>query len=261
MRPPISWSYRNCELFHGRFIATLNEKGPFDLIFTSPPYNIGSKCPAILGERKNGGKDTKSFGSIRDYPDSLPEDEYQQSQKGFLVWSARHLTDNGVLVYNHKIRRKNGSMVFPHEWFPPDNVLHKIDFIVWNRKSTHNHCPGFCYDTCEFLYVFCKPGAKYCFNNIGGIGARSVWDDIFKASKKESNGHNAPFPGKLADRVLSIWSKEGDLVCDPYSGSGTTMKSAYRLGRNFIGSEKELKYFHNSVQSFQDMIDSRRISE
>lgn len=49
--------------------------------------------------------------------------------------------------------------------------------------------------------------------------------------------HPAPFPEQLAkDHVLS-WSKEGDVVYDPFMGSGTTAKAAKDLGRNFIGSE------------------------
>jgi DNA polymerase-1 len=53
------------------------------LIVTSPPYNIGSKAPRCDGMRKYGKYDRKSFGAIRDYPDDMPEPDYQDSQEGF----------------------------------------------------------------------------------------------------------------------------------------------------------------------------------
>jgi site-specific DNA-methyltransferase (adenine-specific) len=54
--------------------------------------------------------------------------------------------------------------------------------------------------------------------------------------------HPAPFPEQLAlDHILS-WSSEGDIVYDPFMGSGTTAKAAIELGRNFIGSELSENY-------------------
>src|SRR6516162_8155214 len=73
-----------------------------DLIFTSPPYNIGSKAPRQDGFRRSGKFDPKSYGAIHDYPDDLPESIYQQQQIDFFHWAASHITINGTLVYNHK---------------------------------------------------------------------------------------------------------------------------------------------------------------
>ncbi|GAG49666.1 unnamed protein product, partial [marine sediment metagenome] len=113
-----------------------------DLIFTSPPYNIGSKQSRKDGRRKYGEYDPKSYGAITDYPDSLPENEYQDQQEAFFLWVADHLTENGTLVYNHKPRRRNGSMIHPAAWFlRPEvtKVLTLMEEVVWDRGSTHNH--------------------------------------------------------------------------------------------------------------------------
>jgi DNA modification methylase len=67
----------------------------------------------------------------------------------------------------------------------------------------------------------------------------NVWPLI-----KESNGnpHPAPFPEALArDHILS-WSNEGDVVLDPFNGSGTTTKMARELGRQYIGIEVNPDY-------------------
>lgn len=71
--------------------------------------------------------------------------------------------------------------------------------------------------------------------------------DTAKASRRgEYGGHPAPFPEKLvADHILS-WSNEGDLVLDPFMGSGTTAKVAQILGRKYIGFEISKEYCDNA---------------
>ena len=57
-----------------------------------------------------------------------------------------------------------------------------------------------------------------------------------------ANGHDAIFPEKLARDHIHSWSNEGDLIYDPFMGSGTTAKMAHLLKRNWIGSEISEKY-------------------
>ena len=54
--------------------------------------------------------------------------------------------------------------------------------------------------------------------------------------------HNAPFPEKLANDHIISWSNEGDIVYDPFMGSGTTAKIAVKNKRNYIGSEISAEY-------------------
>jgi modification methylase len=209
-----------------------------DLIFCSPPYNIGSRQPASTGRRKHGLYDPKSYRAIRDYPDSLPEHEYQDSQEQFLLWAADHLTLNGTLVYNHKPRR-NGRMIHPAEWFCRSTVRARLclmEEVIWNRGSTHNHCKKMFYPTTERLYVFRRADSGYRLTNTQGLS------DIWTILPARRNGHNAPFPSTLAERVIETFSAKGDVICDPYTGSGTTALAAMKLGRRFEGSEILEKY-------------------
>jgi len=208
-----------------------------DLIFTSPPYNIGSKSPRNDGVRRLGKYDPKSYGAIRDYPDDLPEDEYQEQQVEFLIWAAAHLKQNGVLVYNHKPRR-NGRMIVPAEWFLRPTVRERLvlmEEIIWDRDSTHNHCPQMMWNVSERLYVFRRPEGRYLLNN-------RKYSDVWRIKRASANGHNAPFPLELAERVVGEFSRRGGLVCDPYLGSGTTAIAAQNLGRRFEGAEILEKY-------------------
>lgn len=68
----------------------------------------------------------------------------------------------------------------------------------------------------------------------------SVWD-IPPASAKRI-GHPAPFPVELAKRVINLYSHVGDVVLDPFMGSGTTAVAALELGRRFVGYEVHQPY-------------------
>ena len=145
------------EIRLGAYQATLRDQAKsIDLIFTSPPYNIGSKSPRIDGRRKSGGYDPKSYGAITGYADNLSEDEYQAQQVAFLFWCAKALKDDGTLVYNHKPRRKNGVMIHPMQWLLQCPELTLMEEIVWDRGSTHNHANRLFWPTTERLYVFRK---------------------------------------------------------------------------------------------------------
>lgn len=69
---------------------------------------------------------------------------------------------------------------------------------------------------------------------------RPVWSDIKGASTR--NGHPAPYPVDLAERLIRMFSFAGDTVADPFGGSGSTTVAAIRAGRNSISTEIELEY-------------------
>lgn len=69
---------------------------------------------------------------------------------------------------------------------------------------------------------------------------RPVWSDIRGASLQQ--GHPAPFPAELAERLIRMFSFAGDIVFDPFAGSGSTAVAAIRSGRNSISVEIEEEY-------------------
>ena len=67
------------------------------------------------------------------------------------------------------------------------------------------------------------------------------------------------FPESLVyDHIIS-WSNKGDLVLDPFSGSGTTCKVAYELERNYIGIEKVKEYYEDSVERLKRVKMKRKL--
>lgn len=83
-----------------------------------------------------------------------------------------------------------------------------------------------------------------------------VWE--FKAESKKRIGHPAPFPKELPRRCIQLFSYEGDVVCDPFSGSGTTMIESCVSNRKFIGIEIDPGYIELSKKRFFSEISKER---
>lgn len=95
-----------------------------------------------------------------------------------------------------------------------------------------------------------KDGNLKQTNNIKPVPEFSLRNNIWKYSVgfNDKTGHPAVFPEKLAEDHILSWSNEGDIILDPFSGSGTTGKMAMLNKRYFIGIEKNKEYFDKSIE-------------
>ena len=84
------------------------------------------------------------------------------------------------------------------------------------------------------------------------INSRSVWNDLSSVRKRKHLNHGATYPEKLCDRVISMYSKEKDIVLDPFLGTGTTVISAIKNGRYGIGIELSSEYFNIASAEIQN---------
>ena len=99
-----------------------------------------------------------------------------------------------------------------------------------------------------------KPTPEYSLRN-------NIWR--YTVSFNDKTGHPAVFPERLAQDHILSWSKEGDLVLDPFMGSGTTAKMAKLNKRNYIGFEKNTKYYEESlvrVAKYDDVLNDNVIT-
>lgn len=83
-----------------------------------------------------------------------------------------------------------------------------------------------------------------------------VW--TFNGESKKRIGHPAPFPRELPKRCIKLFSFVGDTVCDPFSGSGTTMIEAAMNGRRFVGAELDAQYCELSKKRFLETMEKER---
>ena len=203
--------------------------GFVDMVVTSPPYNKRASKKRI-GKTHAWKKHNIDYG---DYKDDMPEEEYQEWQKKVLRECLRVLKINGSIFYNHKPRIVNHKIIFPHEWLG-EFIIRQM--IIWNKLSSP------VIDTIRFMplveYIFwITKERKTPKFNPEAFHYKEVWEIPAKPSE-----HPAPFPEKIAERCIKATSDVGDLVLDPFIGSGTTAAVAKRLGRNYLGIELNPEY-------------------
>lgn len=78
---------------------------------------------------------------------------------------------------------------------------------------------------------------------------RSIWSDLRGASTRD--GHPAPYPVELAERLIKLFSFAGDTILDPFAGTGSTSQAAIMSGRNSIANEIEFAYVEIARQRIQ----------
>ena len=146
------------------------------------------------------------------------------------------LKDDGFMFYNHKNRIVKGSVITPFEWIK-ETKFNVSQVVVMNLKSTANVDKRRFFPVHELIFVLTKePGIK--LNNIECL--TDVWE-LKKVPRKVSE-HPATFHEESPRRCIISSTNEGDVVLDPFMGSGTTAYSAIKENRNYIGFELSEEY-------------------
>lgn len=234
-----------------------------DLVVTSPPYD-----------------NMRSYGGVID---QWNEDKFKAIAKEL----ARTLKDGGVIVWIVADQTINGSesgSSFKQALFFKEIGLNIHDTMIWRKVNPMPNNQGKRYfNSFEYMFVFSK-GTPKTFNPIMEkcklVGTKvkaghthldikekrkmnrdfivkeerykyNVWDIAVSANKTI---HTAAFPLKLAEDHVSTWSNKGDLVFDPFLGSGTTVVAAIELERNFIGCELNKDYYNESIKRIENKI-------
>lgn len=86
---------------------------------------------------------------------------------------------------------------------------------------------------------------------------KSVW--TFSAVSAKKIGHPAPFPEELPRRLIKLYSFKGDVILDPFVGSGTTCISALKNERHYIGYDTNRKYVDLSVKKIAQIIEQGKL--
>lgn len=155
----------------------------------------------------------------------------------------------------------------PLEKYAYDAGLYLYDHRVWvkdpawaNSKWTTNSLKAV--QEFEELYIFWKPGqqiidrSKLRADEWKEWGSRGIW---FIESVRANDDHEAKFPLKLAERIIRLYSEEGDTVLDPFIGSGTTAVAAIKHNRSYIGFEKEEHYVRLARQNVERALAQPRL--
>jgi site-specific DNA-methyltransferase (adenine-specific) len=216
------------------------------LIFADPPYNLQLKNELYRpNQTKVDGVDDKwdKFSSFA---------EYDKFTKQWIKECRRLLSDDGtiwIIGSYHNIFRVGNIMLDLGYWILND--------VQWYKTNPMPNFRGVRFTNATETLIWAKKSEnqkKYTFNhNVmkqlnGGKQMTSVWriplctgNERIK-NEQGKKAHSTQKPEELLKRVILSSTKEGDLILDPFLGSGTTCAVARKLNRKSIGIEKEKKY-------------------
>lgn len=86
---------------------------------------------------------------------------------------------------------------------------------------------------------------------------KSIW--TMNAESARRIGHPAPFPEELPNRLIQLYSFKGDIILDPFMGSGTTAVSATKSGRNFVGYDISQEYINIAEKRISPFLNQTKI--
>jgi DNA modification methylase len=217
------------------------------LTVTSPPYNVDLGTPAsgTTGGGRTFGRWAQRINSVR-YDDDQPESEYQAALAEMAAAVAASSLDGGAFFLNHKCRWVDGNLVTPtdivrswSEWTPQQE-------IIWARAGAPIPGNTRFRVTDERILWLSRGKPRFFDNRCEGEG--TVWKMLASGNSSVKVDHPAPFPPELPWRAILSTTERGDLVLDPYAGSGTTLRAAMRLGRRAIGIEREERFCEEMAQ-------------
>lgn len=215
------------------------------LMITSPPYNVG-----------------------KEYDEDLSLAEYQELLEGVFAETHRILVDGGRACINiANVGRK--------PYIPLHALVIQLMMelgylmrgeIIWQKgASAGTSCAWGSWrsasnpvlrDTHEYILIFCKNSFRRSHptgsstiekeeflaatKSVWQFAEETVWE--FPAESAKRAQHPAPFPLELPSRLIALYSYAGDIILDPFMGSGTTAAAAFANERKYIGYDTNEEY-------------------
>ena len=226
-------------------LARLPEKS-VDLVFADPPYNL-----QLGGDLLR--PDNSKVDAVDDEWDQFASFEaYDQFTRAWLTQCRRVLKDDGalwVIGSYHNIFRVGAALQDMGFWILND--------VIWRKSNPMPNFKGTRFTNAHETLIWAaksRAGKRYTFNYDAmkmandELQMRSDWTLALCTGEERikdaqgRKGHPTQKPEALLHRVILSSTKPGDLVLDPFFGVGTTGAAAKRLGRRFIGVEREADY-------------------
>lgn len=212
------------------------------------------KMPKIMGSNPSNRKCSVTREMVVKAKEEHPD--YNRDQLAALLHCSEQTVDRrlngnnirgGRYATGTHVKLVGGNL----EQYAYEVGLFLYDVRIWKKDPAWANCKWTtntlkAVSETEDLYVFWKPGEyEVNRNRLTPLewkewGYRQVWEI---ASVRANDIHPAMFPIQLAIRVIRLYTDEGDVVLDPFLGSGTTAIAAIKTNRKFIGIEKMKQYF------------------
>jgi len=237
--PTPTYNKMKNKIIQGDCLEEMNklEDNSVDLVVTSPPYNIGIE-----------------YGDS--FLDTKPLEEYKKWILEVYMQLFRVIKKGGLVCINVGNQRNSG---LPHHTY---FLLKEAGFDIIKEIFWYK---GLYYIQGETIFV-CSKGKEYNKYYQKGDGFYSngqfstVWEMRYKTGEsKKKLGHNAFFVKQLPYNFIKINTKEGDVVLDPFMGSGTTGVACAELRRKFIGIELNKEYIKIAKARIKPYLEQKKL--
>jgi len=234
------------------------EENSVDLIFADPPYNLQ------LGNHLTRPDNSSVAGVDEEWDTFSSMEAYDDFTNKWLTAARRILKEDGgmwVIGSYHNIFRVGYILQNLGFWVLND--------VVWNKTNPMPNFKGTRFTNAHETMIWCSKSqnSKYTFNYEAmkslneGTQMRSDWHLPLCTGKERLKGedgkkvHPTQKPESLLYRVILSSTNIGDTVLDPFSGTGTTAAVAKKLGRNYIGIERDQDYIAAATQRLAEITD------
>jgi len=262
------------QIVNGDSISILKkiDDGKFDLIITSPPYNVGKSY------------ETKT--SIEKYLETQEEiiNELIRtlSDKGNLCWQVGNYVDKGEVfpldIYYYQIFKKHGLKLrnriiwhFGHGLHASNRFSGRYETILWFSKTN-----DYIFNLDDVRVPAKYPGKRHFKGDKKGLlsgnplgkNPSDIWEIVandwdtamwnipnVKSNHPEKTAHPCQFPIELVERCVLALTNEKSWILDPYAGVGSAVIASIKNNRNAVGIEKEKEYCKIANQRIKDLYD------
>ena len=227
----------------------------FDMSFADPPFNLGKR--------------------YRSYKDRKPDDDYLEWCSEWLKEMVRVTKPTGsILVHNipkwltYYTTILNDAAHFKH-WIAWDEMSNPFATTL---RAAHYGILFYVNDPDDFKFYEIRAPHKKCrlckgfLKDYGGHAYKrhpfgylvsDVWTDIFRIRHNlRRDPHPCQLPVPLLERIVLMTTDPGDLILDPFLGTGTTAIAARALGRRFVGIELDEEYVAAAHQKLVETLPS-----
>lgn len=240
--------------------------GCVDCCVTSPPYNIGL-----------------DYGTT---DDRKSDDDYLAFTRDYLEQCYRVIKDDGRVCLNigYKVSTVKEAGI---DYVELLNLIKSIGYtlretIIWVKSKRPDDPQSFCGSNTawgswmsasnpicrsrmEFIFVLNKNSFKKHHRGISTMTRQEFMDcasTVWYFPAERSRLHKAPFPVDLPYRCIQFYTYQGDVVLDPFIGSGTTAVACVRTGRRYIGIEQNPDYIRMAegrIQQEKQQLKNRQV--
>lgn len=238
---------KNFEIYNMNCLEAMKKipDDTIDLVLTDPPYNLGlfmkNRATNLKAMREN------FFGAAG--WDDLEFEEWEKDMDEMFAELARIIKKRGSVIMFMSIIKVETIIKLAEK----HGFYYKTTGI-WHKKNPmpRNMNLHFINSTEAWLYFTYKAHTG-TFNNEGRAIHDFIETSVTPAGERNYGKHPTQKPLQLLEHFVQLLTNEGDIIFDPFSGSGSSGAAALMHGRKYIGSEINEEYYRNSVKRLEEI--------